>query len=139
MNASLLARVLLLRRSLNDRDRWNRSTITAHQEHALHQLRTAAYVGSRFYRRHHAGLERAPLGELAPVTKADLMEHFDDAVTEPGLKLAAIEQHLRHLVDTGADPGIPWQHRWWTAATAGTTGRRGIFIWNQREWATVLA
>lgn len=139
MDASLLARVLMLRQAFNYRDRWNRDKITAHQERALRRLRTATYTDSRFYRRHHAGLEEAPLNRLPPVTKADLMDHFDDAVTDPRLTLSALEQHLRQLVDTSADPGIPWQNRWWTAVTAGTTGRRGTFVWDKREWATVLA
>jgi phenylacetate-CoA ligase len=28
---------------------------------------------------------------------------------------------------------------YWVAATSGTTGRRGIFLWNLDEWVTVLA
>jgi phenylacetate-CoA ligase len=73
------------------------------------------------------------------VTKADLMNDFDQAVTVPGLRLADVEDHLRAVLATGGDPGSPWRNRWWAAATSGTTGRRGIFIWDRSEWATVLA
>lgn len=81
----------------------------------------------------------APLDQLPSVTKADLMDHFDEAVTTPDLRLADLENYLRALTETRGDPGVPWQGRWWVAATAGTTGRRGTFVWNRTEWATVLA
>ncbi|WP_240987037.1 hypothetical protein [Arthrobacter sp. Soil736] len=73
------------------------------------------------------------------MTKADLMEHFDEAVTTPDVRLADLENHLRSLTERGGDPGVPWKGRWWAAATAGTTGRRGAFVWNRTEWGTVLA
>jgi phenylacetate-CoA ligase len=139
MDLRLIARVLYLRAEWRRRDRWDAVRITAHQEHALQQLRRATYTGSEFYRRHHAGLRDAPLDQLPPVTKADLMDHFDEAVTTPDLKVADLENHLRALTQSGGDPGQPWQGRWWAAATAGTTGRRGTFVWNRTEWSTVLA
>ncbi|CAH0129438.1 Phenylacetate-coenzyme A ligase [Arthrobacter sp. Bi83] len=79
------------------------------------------------------------MDQLPPVTKADLMDHFDDAITTPDLKLADLENHLRALTESGGDPGLPWQGQWWAAATAGTTGRSSTFVWNRTEWATVLA
>ncbi|NUP57891.1 MAG: phenylacetate--CoA ligase family protein [Pseudarthrobacter sp.] len=139
MDARLIPQVLLLRAALRRRDRWDAARIAAHQQQALLRLRTAAYAGSEFYRRHHAGLHDAPLDQLPPVTKAELMEHFDEAVTTPDLNLAGLEHHLRILTEGGGDPGRAWNGRWWVAATAGTTGRRGIFAWNRAEWARVLA
>lgn len=139
MDIRLISRVLFLRAAWRRRDQWDAARITAHQDRALRDLRRAAYAGSEFYRRHHAGLHGAPLGELPPVTKADLMNSFDEAVTTPGVRLAELEEHLKSLTPSGGDPGTPWKGRWWAAATAGTTGRRGTFVWNRREWATVLA
>lgn len=139
MDSRLIPQVLFLRAQWRRRDRWDAARIAAHQEHALLRLRTAAYAGSEFYRRHHAGLHDAPLRELPPVTKAELMEHFDEAITTPDLDLAGLEKHLRVLTESGGDPGRAWNGRWWAAATAGTSGRRGIFAWNRSEWARVLA
>lgn len=139
MDVRLVPRVLFLRAAWRSRDRWDAARIREHQQQALKELRDAAYEGSAFYRRHHAGLFDAPLAQLPPVTKTDLMENFDDAVTARGLRLALLEDHLRTLTQDGGDPGIPWKGRWWAAATAGTTGRRGTFVWNRSEWATVLA
>lgn len=139
MDLRLISRVLYLRAAWRRRDHWNAARITAHQERALQELRRATYAGSEFYRRHHAGLHDAPLDRLPAVTKAVLMDHFDEAVTSPDLRLADLENHLRSLTERGGDPGTPWKGRWWAAATAGTTGRRGTFVWNRTEWATVLA
>ena len=139
MDIALLSRLLFLRTHWHRRDRWDPAQIADHQEHALRDLRRAAYEGSEFYRRHHVGRFDAPLDQLPPVTKTELMANFDQAVTVPGLKLADIENHLQALTESGANPGTPWQGRWWAAGTAGTTGRRGTFIWDRSEWATILA
>ncbi|WP_406637995.1 phenylacetate--CoA ligase family protein [Pseudarthrobacter quantipunctorum] len=139
MDVRIVSRVLFLRAAWRRRDHWDATTIAAHQDRALQELLRAAYAGSEFYRRHHAGLQEAPFDQLPPVTKADLMSHFDEAVTTPDLKLADVEQHLRALAAENGDPGVPWRGRWWAAATAGTAGPRGTFIWNRSEWATVLA
>ena len=139
MDLRLISRVLFLRAAWRRRDHWDAAQITAHQDQALRELRRATYAGSEFYRRHHAGLHDAPLDQLPSVTKADLMAHFDEAVTTPDLTLADLENHLLSLVQSGGDPGVPWKGRWWAAATAGTTGRRGTFIWNRSEWGTILA
>ena len=139
MDVRIVSRVLFLRAAWRRRDHWDATKIAAHQDRALQELRRAACAGSEFYRRHHAGLQEAPFDQLPPVTKTDLMSHFDEAVTTPDLKLADVEQHLRALAAENGDPGVPWRGRWWAAATAGTAGPRGTFIWNRSEWATVLA
>lgn len=139
MDAVLLARTLALRSAWRSRDGWSKERLVAHDRRALAALRRHAYTHSSYYRRRHAGLHEAPLRELPVVTKADLMDAFDDAVAVPGLRLADLEVHLRRLTAAGGDPGRPWRGRWWVAATAGTTGRRGVFVWNRAEWAAVLA
>lgn len=139
MDVRLISRVLFLRAALLGRDRWDAARIARHQDRALRRMRRVAYSTSDFYRRHHAGLLDAPLNRLPPVTKIDLMEHFDEAVTTPDLGLSDLENHLRSMTESGADPGQPWKGRWWAAATAGTTGRSGTFVWNRAEWASVLA
>ena len=139
MDIGLVPRVLFQCAAWRQRDKWDEPRIKEHQDRALQELRHAAYQGSAFYRRHHAWLLNAPLSQLPPVTKMELMENFEDAVTAPGLGLTVIEDHLRSLTQGGGDPGIPCKGRWWAAAPAGTTGRRGTFLWNRSEWATVLA
>ncbi|MEA5457119.1 phenylacetate--CoA ligase family protein [Sinomonas sp. JGH33] len=139
MDLRMLASLLGTRALWRRRDHWGEPQIRDHQDRALAVLRGYAYARSAFYRRHHAGLQGAPLTELPPVTKAQLMESFDDVVTDPQVRLADVEAHLSELVRSEGDPGQPWRGRWWAAQTAGTTGRRGVFVWDRREWSTVLA
>lgn len=139
MDARLVVQALAQRRSLAQRDAWTREQIVAHQQERLDELRRWAVRRSPFYARLHSGLESAPLDALPAVTKPELMRHFDDVVTDRSLHLDAIDAHLRALVATDGDPGQAWRGRWRTAATAGTTGVRGVFVWDRSEWANVIA
>jgi len=49
---------------------------------------------SAFYRRFHAGRSDRPPAELPVLTKAVLMEHFDEISTRSDLRLAEIERYL---------------------------------------------
>jgi phenylacetate-CoA ligase len=62
------------------------------------------------------------------------MENFDSLVTRPGLRLADVENYLATLRGNEL-----FQGKYFVSATAGTTGRRGIFLWNFREWVQVVA
>lgn len=139
MDAQLLIRALAQRRSIAHRDGWSREQLTAHRQKSLEELRHWALRRSPFYARLHSGLESAPLYALPAVTKSQLMASFDDVVTDRSLRLDEIERHLRELVSADADPGTPWRGKWRAAATAGTTGVPGVFVWDRGEWATVVA
>jgi len=139
MDARLLLHTLAVRSAWQSRERWDRESLARHQDEALTAVRRHAYRHSAFYRRLHAGMRAAPLAELPVVTKADLMANFDEALTDHRLSLASVQEHLGALTTEGSDPGRPWRGRWWAATTAGTSGRRGVFVWDRREWAQVLA
>ena len=106
----------------------------AYQARRLADLRTFALERSPFYRELHRGLERAPLVDLPVVTKATLMERFDDVVTDRDVHLADVEAFsaTASAIDRFRD-----QYR--VAATGGTTGRRGIFLADPHEWTQILA
>jgi phenylacetate-CoA ligase len=133
-NLSVVLRVLGRRHRLRQRDQWTREQLQAYQARALRQLREHAYTHSPFYRRLHAGRTDRPLHELPVLTKAMVMEHLDELVTDPTVKLADVEAHLAALQGNERFRG-----RYWVAATSGTTGRRGIFLWDLDEWVAVLA
>ena len=133
-NLSVVLRVLGRRHRLRRRDQWTREQLQAYQARALRQLREHAYTHSPFYRRFHAGSIDRPLREVPVLTKAMVMEHFDELVTDPAVRLAEVEAHLAAL-----DGNQRYRGRYWVAATSGTTGRRGIFLWDLDEWVTVLA
>ncbi|MGI5132820.1 phenylacetate--CoA ligase family protein [Pseudonocardia sp. CA-107938] len=131
---ALVLGVLASRHRLRRRDSWSRAQLLDHQTRALADLRSHAYSRSAFYRGFHAGLHGRPLSELPVLTKSLLMERFDELVTAPDVQLAGVERYLAGL--HGEDL---YRGRYYVAATAGTTGRRGVFVWNFAEWRHVVA
>jgi phenylacetate-CoA ligase len=134
MSTQIILRVLALRHRLRQRDRWTRRQLEEHQGGALHRLREHAYARSPFYGRFHKGLTDRPLSDLPVLTKAMVMEHFDELVTDPTIRLTDVEAHLASL--SGEDELLNGRYR--VASTSGSTGRRGLFLWDPGEWVTVL-
>jgi phenylacetate-CoA ligase len=135
MSTQIIFRVLALRHRLRRRDRWTRRQLEEHQGRALHRLREHAYARSLFYRRFHEGFTDRPLGQLPVLTKEMVVEHFDELVTDPTVRLADVEAHLATL--SGKDELFNGRYR--VASTSGSTGRRGLFVWDPHEWTSVLA
>lgn len=75
-------------------------------------------------------VDEASLGELPVMTKNELMDHFDDMVTDPGLRLDVVDRHLEDTRSAGYLLG-----RYSAIASSGSTGRRGVFVYGWREWA----
>ncbi len=135
MSTQIILKVLALRHRLRQRDRWTRRQLEDQQHRTLHRMREYAHARSLFYKRFHKGFTDRPLGDLPILTKEMVMEHFDELVTDPTVRLADVEAHLATL--SGGDELLGGRYR--VAPTSGSTGRRGLFLWNPNEWATVLA
>src|SRR5262245_52591669 len=127
-------RVLWRRRQLERSSRWTRADLERHQRSRLDALRRFAVERSPFYRRFHAGLEQQPLQSLPVLTKAEMMEHFDDLVTDRAVRLADVEA----FAAAGGGSGL-FRDRYVVLATSGSTGRRGVFLYDRDEWLTALA
>lgn len=134
MDPHLMLGLLWQLRELRQRDRWTRRQLEQHQVNAQRRLRSYAYARSPFYRHFHQGLEDHPLNELPVLTKAMVMEHFDDLVTDRAIRLADVEAHLARMQDDER-----FLSRYWVTTTSGSTGRRGIFLFDRPEWTSVLA
>jgi phenylacetate-CoA ligase len=134
MDMQAVLSVLLHTQQFRTRDHWTRQQLEAHQADALRDLREYAYTHAPFYQRFHRGLADAPLHELPVLTKAMLMEHFDDLVTDRAIRLEEVKTHMRNL--TGDERFLG---RYWVNATSGSSGHPGVFLFNRAEWITVLA
>jgi len=134
MSLGIILRVLARRRTLGARERWSRDRLLAHQARALSVLRRWAVDRSPLYRRLHAGLGDAPLDALPIVSKAMLMDHYDEAVVDPVLRLSDLERYLASLRGDERFAG-----QYWVSATSGSSGRRTIIPSNRSEWTTVIA
>lgn len=134
MTPGMLFAILARLRALRQREGWERARLLAYQSQALARTRTHAYAHSPFYRRFHRGLEHAPLAALPVLTKAALMEQFDEVVTDRAVRLADLEAYLD---GPPAEPLLRGRYR--VCATSGSSGHRGIFLFDQGEWAAVIA
>lgn len=134
MDARAVVALLRARSALASHDRWTREELLARQASDLAELRAFALAHSPFYREFHRGLGGAPLEALPVLSKATLMERFDELVTDRAVRLEDVETHLRSAGATDLFRG-----RYRVAATSGTTGRRGVFLSDRTEWTHILA
>ncbi|MDQ3980945.1 MAG: phenylacetate--CoA ligase family protein [Actinomycetota bacterium] len=128
--------LLVSRRELAQSDRSDDKELALLQRRRLDDLIRLAVRRSPFYRDHYRGvdLDRLHLAALPPVTKTQLMARFDDWVTDDRLKLADLERHLERLTRDELYLG-----RYRVMATSGSTGRRGVFVYDRVAWRRNLA
>ncbi|HHF7375754.1 phenylacetate--CoA ligase family protein [Legionella bozemanae] len=74
------------------------------------------------------------LDELPTINKTILMENWDAIVTNPKLSLALVEKHMRQKNDR-LDTLYLFSN-YHVVATGGSSGKRGIFIYDWDEWIT---
>jgi len=134
MDRGMIVRLLSERRRLRAREHWDRPHLEAFQTESLRLLREYAYAHSPFYQQFHRGLYDAPLQELPVLTKAMLMEHFDDLVTDRAIRLEDVKAYIanRHGDELFLD-------RYYVNSTSGTSGRPGLFLATRDEWSATLA
>ena len=132
---ALLRRVDDLASELLSHDGWSRDRLLAHQAERLRALLEYAISHSGYYR-DTLGPDAAdrPLTDLPTLSKAELMDSFDDIVTDPRLRRADLEAHL-----AGPDPARSYLGEYRVLTTSGTTGRRGIFAVTEDEAAIWIA
>ena len=134
MGVVVVSRVLRQRRRLRRHERWTREVLLEHQGRELAALREFAYASSPFYRRFHHGVGGAPLSELPVLTKAVLMDHFDEVSTDLTVRLRGVEAYLEDLRGNELFAG-----RFSVAATSGSSGRKSIIPSDPAEWAMMIA
>lgn len=74
------------------------------------------------------------LNELPTINKTILMENWDAIVTNPKLSLALVEKHLSKKND--AIDTLYLFSRYQVVSTGGSSGKRGVFIYDWDEWIT---
>lgn len=128
-----IVQVLSKLRELRSHDKWSADQLAEHQKQLFVDLREFAYKHSPFYQKFHKGLESAPLRDLPVLTKSAMMENFDDFVTNRTLRLEEVRAHVQ------AGSKGKFLNKYEVVATSGSTGNPGIFLFNEQEWATVIA
>jgi phenylacetate-coenzyme A ligase PaaK-like adenylate-forming protein len=115
---------------------WSADRLAAYRSQRLREVVRHAVERSPWNRDRLAGLDldrldEASLRELPSMTKTDLMENFNRIVTDERLSLDLVNAHLE-TVTTGSY--LPDGQ---TAITSGgSTGERGVFVYDWVGWAT---
>lgn len=114
--------------------RWSSERLRAHQTGLLRELLATALDRSRYHRRRLGGVDPAifeleQLPALPVMTKTDMMERFDDVVTDPRVTASAVEAHLASL---GSEPNLLLDD-YLTLASGGSSGVRGIFVYHRDD------
>ena len=97
-----------------------------------------ARARSPFYRRRLAGLDldRCPPAAVPPLTKAEMMSHFDEVVTDRRITRAAVKRFT-------ADPANlarPFLGRYGVCHTSGSQGQPALIVQPRRDmWLGMLA
>ncbi len=109
--------------------------LAVRQRERLNDLVSFARIHSRFYAEKYRGLPETinDVRQLPPVTKPELMEHFDEVVTDPALHKAGVQEHLAGLENLGK----PYLGKYMVWTTSGTTGAPGIFL-EDKNWDAVI-
>jgi phenylacetate-CoA ligase len=113
------------------------TAITERQRDRLAEMVAFARANSPYYRELYQDVpERVDDPTLLPVTsKKDLMDHFDDVVTDREVTL----EKVRAFVDDPDLIGERFLDTYTVATTSGTTGMRGVFLQDDRALAVTKA
>ncbi len=121
---------------------WTKEKLQAMRQTRLRQLLAYAKDNSRWYRHSLDKIDienftEERLTELPVLTKSLLMENWDDIVTRPELSLAKVEKHIEQMQD---DPELLYfLEHYHIIATGGSSGKRGVFIYDWNEWNVYYA
>lgn len=115
--------------------------VMAHQRELLSNLIESARSSSPFYQRLYSHLPAGhlELQQLPPVTKPDLMDHFDDWATDRQITREKAEAFLADKTLVGE----PFLDKYLICKSSGTSGLQGILVYGSEpeslyRWRSVL-
>jgi phenylacetate-coenzyme A ligase PaaK-like adenylate-forming protein len=115
---------------------WSADRLALHRAERLRTLVRDAIVRSPWHRERLAEVDIDRLDEdglraLPSMTKRDLMENFDRIVADERLSLGLVDDHLQ-TVTTGSY----LLDRYTAVTSGGSSGERGVFVYDWEGWAT---
>jgi phenylacetate-coenzyme A ligase PaaK-like adenylate-forming protein len=118
--------------------RWSAERLEADRERRLRELLAWSAARSPFHSERLVNVDicrftEADLPSLPIMTKADLMDNFDQVITVPALTREVVTAHVDSL--TGDDYLLD-QYR--VVATSGSTGARGLIVYGWEDWTTFV-
>src|SRR4051794_18671449 len=106
------------------------------RDERLRALLRTAKARSPWHARRLAGVDveavkGADLTAIPTMTKTDVMEHWDEIVTDRRLTLELAEAHLERVASRGPAYLLG---EYQVVTTGGSSGRRGVFVWGFEGW-----
>jgi phenylacetate-CoA ligase len=119
-------------KALLERERWPRERLERFQQERLQALTRHARERSPLWR------ERIPdgpvrLSDIEPISKTELMESFDELVTDPRLRLDELLQHLERI-----DGDELYLDEFRVMTSSGSSGRKAVFVYDRAAWRGLL-
>ena len=123
-------------RELLDHGSWSREQLLSFQKDRLKESLQHAVNASSFYRERIGELvaRDAPLETFPVMNKTILMAEFDRIVTDPCLSRAMVEEHV-----SSNRAGLLLLDEYRVAATGGSSGQRGLFVYDKIAWEIIIA
>ena len=128
-----LARAIAYRQALIRHECWSRTKLDELQQRRLAELLDWATQRSLFYREYRSTHRLGPpyiLGDFPIMNKKTYMEHFDEIVTDPRLRLSQLQEHMARV---SGDEYYLGEYR--VLTTAGSSGQKTVVVFNRREWS----
>lgn len=115
---------------------WSPEMIARERQERLRELLRVAQARSPWHAARLRGIDPETLrvedlSRLPPMTKLDLMANWDAIVTDPRVTLQQADAHVSGL--TSDAYLLDDLH---VAASGGSSGTRGVFVFGWQEWAT---
>ena len=115
---------------------WPLARLHRLRDERLRALLRAAKARSPWHAARLAGVDvdavsGADLAAIPTMTKTDVMEHWDEIVTDRRLTLELAEAHLERVASEGPAYLLG---EYQVVTTGGSSGRRGVFAWDFEGW-----
>jgi phenylacetate-coenzyme A ligase PaaK-like adenylate-forming protein len=119
-----------------DRLTWPLERLHRLRDERLRALLQTAKERSPWHAKRLAGIDvdavrGADLAAIPAMTKTDVMEHWDEIVTDRRLTLESAEAHLDRVASEGPAYLLG---EYQVVTTGGSSGRRGVFVWDFEGW-----
>jgi len=120
-----------------DRLTWSADRLRQHRTERLRELVRTAKQGSAWHRTrledvNPETVDEDVLRELPVMVKEELMEHFDEIVTDPRVTLEGANAHIAQL-----SSDMYFLGDLHAVASGGSSGVRGVFVWGWEAWAAI--
>jgi phenylacetate-CoA ligase len=128
---------LRLSREFARRERQPRESLDRYQGERLESVVRHAAAHSPFYRERLAGVvdtDPVELSRLPVLDKSEMMERFDELVTDRRLRRDALLGWVE-----GLDRDELYLDRYRVMTTSGSSGRKGLFVFDRSEWRIMIA